>query len=129
MAPPSMKRSKAEQKARQKDNRVEMDGGSDYGYGLGISLDHDHLKKMGMKSLPAAGSTVTVHGHAKVTHASESDGGQGPRRSMSLQVTHLSLARHAGTKAAKVKLAPAKPGSPHGGAGAVKVKAAAPKKK
>lgn len=98
MKPAALKRTAAEQKARDKGSKVDGASGDDYGWGTSLQLDHGHLAKMGVKQLPAAGSTVKIHGHARVTSASANDSGTGPQRSLSLQVTHLGMEAPAGPR-------------------------------
>jgi hypothetical protein len=63
----------------------------DYPYGLRLELDHDTLKKLGHDSLPQVGTKMALHAKARVKSASEnsSEGEDSPRRSVSLQITHM----------------------------------------
>ncbi len=63
----------------------------DYPYGTRLELDHETLTKLGHTSMPQVGDTFHLHAKAKVTSASEhsSEGEDGPRRSVSLQITHM----------------------------------------
>jgi len=86
-----MKRTAAEKKARDKefDHIV---GGEDYPYGLGVSLGHDELTKLGIHTLPTVGSKIMLHAHAHVKSASESsrDGGRKERR-VELELRHMNV--------------------------------------
>lgn len=64
-----------------------------YPYGLSIDLDEGGLAKLGIKDLPAHGSTVHLHAKARVdnTNVSTQDNGT-PQRSARLQITHLHVA-------------------------------------
>jgi hypothetical protein len=63
----------------------------DYPYGLRIELDHDGMKKLGLKKMPKVGSKHQMRIHAKVTHASErsDEHDKKPRREVSMQITHM----------------------------------------
>jgi hypothetical protein len=67
----------------------------EYPYGLRIHLDDEQLKKLGITSLPAVGTEVTLIAKAKVNnvHESTTDGGGGKHayRSVGLQITDLGL--------------------------------------
>lgn len=90
LTPVSMRRSAKEKK--REESPMATSPGRDYGWGLSVNLDHDHIAKLGMKELPAGGSKVKIMAHARVTRSSEeSDEGGKPRRGMSLQITHLAL--------------------------------------
>jgi hypothetical protein len=95
-----MKRTAAEKKARDKefDHKI---GGEDYPYGLGVSLGHDELTKLGIHTLPTVGSKIMLHAHAHVKSASESsrDGGRKERR-VELELRHMNVE---GAKAGKPK--------------------------
>jgi len=71
-----------------------MDSRDNFPYGLRVELDHEGMKKLGMKTLPKVGSKHRLMAHAHVTSSSEhqSEGDKGPRRSLSMQITHLGLA-------------------------------------
>jgi hypothetical protein len=86
-----MKRTAAEKKARDKSYEGKI-GGDDYPYGLGVSLDHDSLSKLGIHTLPKVGSKIKLHAHAHVKSASEEsrDGGQKTRR-VELELRHMML--------------------------------------
>lgn len=63
----------------------------DYPYGLRLELDHETLKKLGHDSLPSVGTKMTLHAKAHVKSASENsnEDDREPRRSVSLQITHM----------------------------------------
>ncbi len=57
-----------------------------YPYGLKVNLEHDDMKKLGIKKLPKAGDIHKFTAHAKVTRAEESssvDGGK--KRSVTIR--------------------------------------------
>jgi hypothetical protein len=63
-----------------------------YPYGLKLHLDHDSLKKLGVKSLHPAGTLVHIHAKARVASTEErkqSDGNTS--RNMALQIEHLAM--------------------------------------
>jgi hypothetical protein len=63
-----------------------------YPWGLSISLDDGSLDKLGVKTLPAVGTEVTIVAKATVSSTSEySTEGAGASASMSLQITDLQL--------------------------------------
>lgn len=90
MAMVDMKRSKQE---REKNSPSAMPSkGDEYGYGLNVELDHDHLKKLGIKKLPKAGAVLHLRAHAHVRNTSEHNDEDGkPRRSVSLQLRKMEL--------------------------------------
>lgn len=95
----SMKRSKSKGES---DSPKVSSTHDNYPYGLHLNLEHESMKKLALKDMPKAGSTVHVHAKAKVTHTETrtSDGGE-PRHSVGLQITHMKLgsskARHEGS--------------------------------
>lgn len=97
-----MKRTAAEKKARDKEYEGGKIGGEDYPYGLGVSLGHDELTKLGIHTLPTVGSKIMLHAHAHVKSASESsrDGGRKERR-VELELRHMNV--EGGGKAGKPK--------------------------
>jgi hypothetical protein len=80
-------------KKAEKSSKVSMPSSphEDYPYGLRLELDHDTLKKLGHDSLPKVGTKMSLHAKARVKSASEnsSEGEDSPRRSVSLQITHM----------------------------------------
>lgn len=88
MALVDLKRSKKEQKAEVASPK----GGDEYGYGLNINLDHEHLKKLGIKDLPEPGSVMHLRAHAHVRDTSEHNDEDGkPRRTVNLQLRKMEL--------------------------------------
>ncbi len=71
-----------------------------YPYGLRIELDHEGMKKLGMKKLPKVGSKHKITAHAHVVSASEShhEGDKKSNRSASMQITHMALEKGEPTK-------------------------------
>lgn len=65
--------------------------GPSYSWGSALTLDHGDLEKMGVKDLPKPGHHLALKARVKVTSASEHDDGDGPRRSLTLQVTHMGM--------------------------------------
>lgn len=82
-----MKKSKKESKADNMPSSIH----EPYGYGLRINLDHEGMKKLGIKDMPTAGSKITLHAHGHVSSSEQTDTGDGPRRNMSVQITHLAM--------------------------------------
>lgn len=63
-----------------------------YPWGLQISLEKEQLDALGIKEMPMTGTVVTLQATAKVTRCSEEEReGAEPMRSISLQITDLSL--------------------------------------
>lgn len=62
-----------------------------YPWGLQLHLDDETLDKLGITKLPEVGKSYTLTAKCDVTSVSENDSGDGPRRSVSLQITDLSL--------------------------------------
>lgn len=89
MALVDLKRTKQERKERSKPSPMD---GEDYPYGLRVHLGHDELQKLGIDTLPKAGSKVHLRAHAHVASVEDRqrDGGK-PERSMSLELRHMSL--------------------------------------
>lgn len=67
-----------------------MDGDK-YPYGLSVSLENESLEKLGLKNLPKAGTIMTLTAQVKVRSVEDRDSEEGSRRSMSLQITSMSL--------------------------------------
>lgn len=84
-----LKRSKKERKDNSTPKHI---GEDDYPYGLTVHLDHDTLTKLGVHTLPKAGSKVKLqaHAHVKSTEDRTEDGGK-RRRSMSLELRHMAI--------------------------------------
>ena len=73
-------------------NATSNDDGPEYPYGLRIHLDHESMKKLGMKDMPEVGSEVGFHGKAHVTGArAEKREGSDDTRHVELQMTHLGI--------------------------------------
>ena len=63
-----------------------------YPWGLSICLNDDSLDKLGVKTLPAVGTEVTIVAKATVSGTSEySTEGEGSRASMDLQITDMQI--------------------------------------
>lgn len=63
-----------------------------YPWGLEICLSDDSLDKLGVKTLPAVGTVVTIVAKATVSSTSENaTEGSGPRQSMDLQITDMQV--------------------------------------
>lgn len=63
-----------------------------YPWGLKITLDDDALEKLGITSLPAVGSKMTISATCEVCSTSAySDQAGEPETSMSLQITAMEL--------------------------------------
>lgn len=64
-----------------------------YPYGLCICLDESSLKKLGIKSLPEVGATMTITAKVQVKSVGKYDSmHDGVRRNMDLQITDMDLA-------------------------------------
>ena len=90
----SMAYSKKAMKEQQKNNTIPSSPPAQkYPYGLNIELDHDSLGRLGIDKLPKVGAKIKLHGKALIKSASESSdmGSKAPRRSVSLQLTHMKL--------------------------------------
>lgn len=71
-----------------------------YPWGLSICLEHAQLEKLGLTTLPKVGSTMSLVARVEVTSTSERESqGDGPQRSVSLQVTDMALSAEAGDAA------------------------------
>lgn len=87
-----MARTKAEKKAENERYKVGGPGdGEDYGYGLTVRLDHNHLKKLGITKLPKAGDTMHLHAKAHVKSTSEHSEDGGDRQHMELELRHMAI--------------------------------------
>lgn len=65
--------------------------GSDYPWGLTITLDAAALKKLGVDELPEVGEECMIHATGKVVRVSESANEQRSDRSIEIQITKLAL--------------------------------------
>lgn len=93
MAMVDMKRTKADKAAQKKRyDTIGGIGGEDYHHGLGVSLGHEELSKLGISEMPQVGDKLQVTAHAHVTSASENhrDGGQKERR-IELQLRQMEV--------------------------------------
>lgn len=91
-----LKRTAAEQKAeREKYDKPGRIGGDDYGYGLTVRLDHEHLKKLGITKMPKAGDVIHLRSKAHVKSTSEHSEDGGDRKHMELELRHMSLGAQA----------------------------------
>lgn len=77
--------------------------GPGYPYGTEISLGEHELTKLGVKGMPAVGSKVHLRAQATVKHSGTQDDGDGPTRSVRLQITHL---HHGGAPAGGAMMDP-----------------------
>lgn len=90
-------------------------GGNDYAYGTRLDLGEDEHKKLGITGTHAVGHEVAIHARAKVLSSSvhQDDGDETPRRSMSLQITHMGIgAPQAPAVPKTLTRAPARPVAP-----------------
>jgi len=78
---------------------IEMDSPR-YPYGLCIRLGKEELEKLGITALPAVGSEMTINAKAYVESVSAHETHEGADKSMSLQITDMTLegAKTADTK-------------------------------
>ena len=66
--------------------------GPKYPWGLCITLSDDSIEKLGVKTLPSAGTEVTIVAKATVTGTSERQTeGEGTKQSMDLQITDMQI--------------------------------------
>lgn len=87
-----LKRTAAERKAeRAKYDKPGHIGGDDYGYGLTVRLDHEHLKKLGITKMPKAGDVLHLHSKAHVKSTSEHSEDGGDRKHMELELRHMAI--------------------------------------
>lgn len=87
-----MKRTAAENKAREKNMNKPLAGGSeDYPYGLTITLGKDELDKLGVKALPGVGDTYELTATVKVTSVSKRASTTDESMHLELQITHMAL--------------------------------------
>lgn len=95
-----LKRSKAEKKERQEAIKSMPMEGEDYSYGTRLHLGEHELDKLGHDANPEVGTEHHFFVKGRVTQSShDQDEGGDPRRSITVQVTHMSPM----TKAAKDK--------------------------
>lgn len=92
-----LKRSKAEKKERQESIKA-MPSGEDYSYGTRLHLGEDELEKMGHDENPEVGTEHHFFGKGRVTQSSHDQDESGdPRRSVTIQITHLSPLKQSGS--------------------------------
>lgn len=95
--------SKADLKERETRNKISYDGamskdGPKYPYGTELSLEDEHLKKLGIEKMPKVGQKMAIHAHGVVTHTSSEDRQNGkPRRSVRIQMQKMEVKPHAGS--------------------------------
>lgn len=87
-----MKRTPKEKKAQEKKYDKPMSSHADYGYGLNVDLDHEHMTKLGMAT-PKVGDKIPMKVHGHVTSVSENhhDGDDEPTRRVSIQLRHIGI--------------------------------------
>lgn len=86
----SLKRTKADRKKQEERYKVTSTG-EDYPYETRLHLDHEMMDKLGIE-MPKVGSEVHIHARARVNSTSHNtENGGKPRKSMSLQMTHMRL--------------------------------------
>jgi hypothetical protein len=86
----SMKRTAKEKKAR--DTLSVPNHSDDVPYGLHVSLDHDSLDKLGVKTLPKVGDKLHLQAHAHVASVSEASDETGKkRRNVELHLHKMAL--------------------------------------
>lgn len=88
----SLKRTKAEIKARQEPSEVTSPSYDEYPYNTRLDLDDDIVSKLGLKELPSVGDEMTLVAKVEVVRTSESEeNGEKTRRSVCLQITRMKL--------------------------------------
>lgn len=66
--------------------------GPDYPYGLNLTLEHDHLKKLGIGTMPKVGSYVNITARALVTSVRQSESTKGkPNRCVEMQLQKIGV--------------------------------------
>jgi len=95
----NMKLTTAEQKAMMSPSLAVGDRPR-YPWGLSITLDTDTLDKLGLKKLPEVGAEFYLCASADVVSLSSNESEGGKNRSLSLQITALSLELEDDTDAA-----------------------------
>jgi hypothetical protein len=94
-----LKRSKAEKKERREAITAMPHDGEDYSYGTRLHLGEDELSKLGHEENPEVGTEHHMFVKGKVTHSShDQDEGGEPRRSVTIQLTHMSPMKQAGSE-------------------------------
>ena len=75
-----------------------------YPYGTTLDLNDDTLSKLGLESLPAVGTEVTIMAKAMVTRVSMYEEQGGAESCMALQITDMDITVPEGGKSAAQKL-------------------------
>lgn len=89
----SMKRTKKDTKKSSKSMCGPCDTSDAYPYGLEVRLEDESLTKLDIDTLPKAGTKMTLTAEVEVSGSSSSARvGEEPRRSLTLQITKMSLA-------------------------------------
>lgn len=78
------------------------DGGPAYPYGLSINLDDETLTKLGITTLPAPGTKLTLNALVEVTNTSQYENQEGKDISISLQITDMELSGAEAKSAASI---------------------------
>lgn len=86
-----------------------------YPWGTELDLNDTTLKKLGLTSLPAVGSEVTITAVAKVTRISAREEQGGAEQCLGLQITQMDLNSQGGEQPAANKLYGAKPAGEQSG--------------
>lgn len=75
----------------------------EYPYGLSLNLDDESLAKLGITTLPAVGTTMTLTARVEVCSTSQYSNRKGENEtSLSLQITDMELAAGAAPDAATI---------------------------
>lgn len=81
-----------EKKERNSPTEAAKYDGPDYPYGLTLRLEDEHLKKLGISSLPKVGTSMAIEATCKVTSVSSNESERGSsRRCIELQIQKLGL--------------------------------------
>lgn len=75
-----------------------------YPYGTTLDLNDDTLSKLGLESLPAVGTEVTIMAKAKVTRVSMYEEQSGAESCMGLQITDMDITVPGNSKSVAQKL-------------------------
>ncbi len=88
----SMKRTKAEKTAREKEWKDGPSmGADDFHHGLRVSLDHDSMNRVGMKDTPSVGDEYRIEAHGRVVSARDEsrEGQRTPDRNIEIVLHHM----------------------------------------
>lgn len=92
------------QTGKEEKTAVPMEGktkGPRYPWGLSLNLDHATMERLGLGDL-AGGQEVEIHAKGKMTSVSHNEDEDGkPRRSGSVQITHMRLKPRASARVVK----------------------------